>query len=77
MGGHILHPDKTLPYISLLPKNTQNENFHLYKNNRQIENITDANREIYIHTTNPNRNKLSHFQKGVNTKWYSYHHNCH
>ena len=46
--GHILHPDKTLSYISLLPKNTQNENFHLYKNNRQIENITDANREIYI-----------------------------
>ena len=46
--GHILHPDKTLPYISLLPKNTQNENFHLYKNNRQIENITDVNIEIYI-----------------------------
>ena len=46
--GHILHPDRTPPYISLLPKNTQNENFHLYKNNRQIENITDANREIYI-----------------------------
>ena len=25
--GHILHPDKTLPYISLLTQNTQNENF--------------------------------------------------
>ena len=39
------------------------KNFYLYKNNRQIENISDSNREIYIQTTKPNRNKLSHFQR--------------
>ena len=47
-GAYFTSWQKSPTYISLLPKNTQNENFHLYKNNRQIENITDTNREIYI-----------------------------
>ena len=49
IGWYILHPDKTPPYISPLPKIHKMKIFTYTKhNNRQIENITDANREINI-----------------------------
>ena len=50
--GRILHPDKTPPYISLLPKMHEMKTFHLYKNNRQIENITGSNREYTYRSSN-------------------------
>ena len=48
--GHILHPDRTPPYISLLHKNKQSENSRIYKNSSQIEKIRDKNRERYKKT---------------------------